>query len=506
MTSMTVECIFCQAKVGTSPGSLRKLERHMREGHDLHFNQHLSSALNFLSEPETESLVKMLQDRMDLFKAEGILEFQENIFTKHNVTDEVQVDSSAAEEKRQDDKLDDVAAAREEITELDQGFEKEAKESDDQIPDGIKLKKVRVELTKIKYREDFNEEIKGQVDEKKETIKMVGCVKKRRRHLEKLSPNPTSLISSEKYNHINLVESFSSKGYCRLCYESCGDERGLAKHETEQHSDETDSLARTSFTLLDLIFKCDLCPQIPGFLTENLRNSHLDKDHRSRSVQRVVCQVCKGSFLPSTLKAHLRSHRSDCNLCFKTFRTMKDLRAHQIRKHHREVKFVTDDLQRSEETENPRNTCKLCYAEYSNQWNLQRHQVCHKEDSAAFQREISEEELAFPCTDCDLRFLSEHIRSFHHKKVHKTLGPTTEVSPDGGGDGGDGVGKSYRKFCSLSRYKRHKKVHREDLRSLNPSDCAHLCSVCELRFLSPRLLSQHLAREHFESVSFATSN
>ena len=209
----------------------------------------------------------------------------------------------------------------------------------------------------------------------------------------------------------------------------------------------------------------------------------------------MVCHVCKGSFLPSTLKAHQRSHRSDCNLCFKTFRTMKDLRAHQIRKHHREqknnVKFVTDDLQRSEETENPRNTCKLCYAEYSNQWNLQRHQVCHKEDSAAFQREISEEELAFPCTDCDLRFLSEHIRSFHHKKVHKTLGPTTEVSPDGGGDGGD---------------KRHMKVHREDLRSLNPSDCAHLCSVCELRFLSPRLLSQHLAREHFESVSFATSN
>ena len=499
MTSLAVECIFCLAKVGTAGGSLKKLERHLRQGHELHYKQPLTTALNFLSEQEIETLLTRLEGRIERYKAEGILEFQENIFTdtKQDVPHEDELDSSAGKGKGQDDMLD-VAGAAEKINDLD---ENRMKGSDVQIPNGVKLKKVRVELTKIKYQEDFNEEIKGDVknvslphaEGKNETIKMVSGLKKRSRHLEKFSPNRTNLISSEKYNHVNLVESFRSKGYCRLCYESCGDKRKLKKHETEQHSDETDSLARASFTLLDLIYKCDLCPQIPGFLTENLRNSHLDKDHKSRSAQRLICPVCKDSFQPSTFRAHLRSHKTDCSLCYKTFRRSKDLRLHQMRKHHGKQKSSLKT-----ETENPRPACKLCYAAYSSQWNLQRHQVRHKEDLAALQRDIRQEELVFPCPDCDIRFLSEHLMSFHHQKTHKTPGGT---STDGGGGGKTyQCSLCYRQLRTLARYKSHKKVHKEDLKSfsrvISPSECSHQCRVCSLSFLSAPLLSYHLLRDH----------
>ena len=412
----------------------------MRQGHDLHYNHHLSSALNFLSEEETESLVSRLQGRMARYKEDGVLDYQDDIFT---VRDEAEVDLSAGEIPT----MLGVVGVAEKNNDLEKQFDREGKSSDVQLPDRVKLKKVRVEMRNIKYPEGFNEEEATRRSEvqiydgvklkkvrvemrkmkhpdelnvevkkvKNPNIKKVGGVKKGRRHLEKLSLDPTSLISSGKYNHINLVESFKSKGFCRLCYESCGKGENLKKHETEQHRDELASLARTSFTILDLIYKCDLCPQIPGFLMENLRNSHLDKDHRSRSAQRLVCQFCQESFQPSTFQAHLKSHRTDCNLCYKTFRRRKDLQVHKKRKHLRapESKVKRDEIP-------ARHICPLCYSQYSSQWNLRRHQRRHQEDGAALQREIRPEELVFPCSDCDLRFLSERLRLFHQNKIHKT--------------------------------------------------------------------------------------
>ena len=86
-----------------------------------------------------------------------------------------------------------------------------------------------------------------------------------------------------QYDEVNLVEQFKARNYCRLCYENPGrKEEDLRRHEQEAHQDEKESLARDFFSVTDLVFRCDLCPHIPGYLTENLLNQHGAKEHKYR--------------------------------------------------------------------------------------------------------------------------------------------------------------------------------------------------------------------------------
>ena len=86
-----------------------------------------------------------------------------------------------------------------------------------------------------------------------------------------------------QYDEVNLVEQFKARNYCRLCYENPGrKEEDLRRHEQEAHPDEKESLARDFFSVTDLVFRCDLCPHIPGYLTENLLNQHGAKEHKYR--------------------------------------------------------------------------------------------------------------------------------------------------------------------------------------------------------------------------------
>ena len=128
MASPAVVCLFCRAKVGTSGGSLTKLERHLRQGHDLHYNSELSAALHFLSEQETETLLTRIQMRIDRYKAEGILHFTENIFTTQSLNNEVELESSAVKKKSQVDTVDNAEGRKDDI-DLNEGSEKEAEQT-----------------------------------------------------------------------------------------------------------------------------------------------------------------------------------------------------------------------------------------------------------------------------------------------------------------------------------------------------------------------------------------
>ena len=52
MSSM--ECRFCHGLVGTEYGEVRKLERHMVNSHDIHFEKHFALALFFISNEESD--------------------------------------------------------------------------------------------------------------------------------------------------------------------------------------------------------------------------------------------------------------------------------------------------------------------------------------------------------------------------------------------------------------------------------------------------------------------
>ena len=92
--------------------------------------------------------------------------------------------------------------------------------------------------------------------------------------------------------HLNMVEKFRKLNTCRLCFAKCNNIEELKTHE-DVHIEHQDELNIPHFTLKDLKFPCDMCPQIPGFLSENVLASHKFSQHRIQDPERLVkCHVC----------------------------------------------------------------------------------------------------------------------------------------------------------------------------------------------------------------------
>ena len=62
---------------------------------------------------------------------------------------------------------------------------------------------------------------------------------------------------------------------------------------------------------------------------------------------------------------------------------------------------------------------KPCYS-IIRKCNLSRHiYKTHNEDKDAYNKTLKEEDMKYDCTKCDLKFISEPLRSYHIKKNHK---------------------------------------------------------------------------------------
>ena len=94
MSSM--ECRFCHGLVGTEYGEVRKLERHMVNSHDIHYEKDFALALFFISNEEFDTILRRLESRMSVFKSTGVLDLQSNVFeaVKKSQTKEVFVEHS----------------------------------------------------------------------------------------------------------------------------------------------------------------------------------------------------------------------------------------------------------------------------------------------------------------------------------------------------------------------------------------------------------------------------
>ena len=249
---------------------------------------------------------------------------------------------------------------------------------------------------------------------------------------------PDGRVSTEgKYDDINMRETFISKSICRLCYLLCRTEENLNKHEEQVHQDDREALERPFFCVKDLIYKCEKCPHIPGFLTENLVNFHKRKDHNIKIPRKIMCHLRYTSFKQQkSVTVHQRKHHPeaqeyfgrviptgdlthecpDCDLKFLT-RTLLD--------YHRKTVHAEKGLEDAREKTEVF-SCKLCYSEFSRAGNLKQHIVRHKEDIGSYERDIGEAELKYDCSDCGLKFLSDHLRQFHATKVHRAREPDRE--------------------------------------------------------------------------------
>ena len=615
MSSM--ECRFCHGLVGTEYGEVRKLERHMVNSHDIHYEKDFALALFFISNEEFDTILRRLESRMSVFKSTGVLDLQSNVFeaVKKSQTKEVFVEHSLtlvdddgdsggkvdeAEVKREsdlkdaldkqyveqqeeeilklldsdeDDESDDVfeeqaedsvkiscnptekirrrglseaeeesssrdvdqqtallntvnkaiESARIENTKTDRSdvsyidmqmqrkkiqkmllsdnedssSEDEAAEADepqmDEHPNEedsspqtggtaddeevtgnspplvqIKVKEENVEskggfilhssLDPVEYSEDQNNSVKPmEHDDGVETeadplimangkseVVQGGGQKKRvfdvRIKLKYLSKRVRENIADKykgRYDHLNLIPQFKARNYCRLCYTNPGGtEEDLRRHEEKVHQDEEESLSREFFSVADLVFRCNQCPQIPGFLTENLLNQHKAKEHKH------IVKVARS-----------REGGWNCTLCYEKIKQ----------------RGIIESM----------------------------HKGFHKEDIGAFDREIKEEELTFKCLWCDKKFLSSHILKYHavtsHSKTIKPSHPQKQKILQ--------CGLCFEKFVGPRKTLNHfNSIHEDELnflvRPIEESDLKFKCPSCDLKFISLRSQTHHELHRH----------
>ena len=346
-------------------------------------------------------------------------------------------------------------------------------------------------------------------------------------------------ISSGKFDHINLVLSFKSRNYCRLCYDSCGNAENLRKHEELKHPDEKETLERTFLSVKDLKYKCNFCPQIPGFLTENLVFYHMRKDHKGKKIaqnkkQKVTCHLCQKQFQSRSIKTHLETHNTElnheCNLCYKKFKMTKYLTIHQ-RKYHAEqrqyfgkkidpsllshscsecdLKFLAESALQYHIRENHSDSnhkakartivtfqCKLCYRKLKTNSNYKTHIKVHKEDLEALNRDISDDELKHSCHTCDLKFYSRHVLTYHSLLNHCARKVTNKRYQ---------CTLCYENFTQHENVIRHcKNFHPEDLHLLSSKieyEQDFQCEQCSKKFRSSNILRLHVSKNHGGSTS-----
>ena len=318
-----------------------------------------------------------------------------------------------------------------------------------------------------------------------------------------------SKMSVGKYDDINMRETFISKSICRLCYLLCRTPENLKRHEEQVHQDDREALERPFFCVKDLIYKCERCPHIPGFLTENLVNFHKRKDHNVKIPKKIMCHLCYKSFkLQKSVTVHQRKHHpeaeeyfgrviapaeltQDCPNCDLKFLTVTLLDYHKKTVHHIAEKGLEDGRDK-----NGFFSCKLCYSEFSRAGNLKQHIVRHKEDAHNYDRDIGEDELKYECSECSLRFLSDHLRQFHLTRVHRVR----EQGRETGEERNFKCELCYKVLRTQANYLQHRKVHSRDQeafrRKISPEDCQFPCGPCGLHFISADVLKYHVLTNH----------
>ena len=136
------------------------------------------------------------------------------------------------------------------------------------------------------------------------------------------------------FDDVNLVKELDAKNVCRLCYHKAGNKENLEKHQKEAHQDEKESLSRAYFTILDLVFRCELCPQIPGYLTSNLRDQHSALKHKTLEAS----QQTQATKKPSNEKV------KKCNLCYNEFSSDYIYKAHVATAHREDKTFFNKEF------------------------------------------------------------------------------------------------------------------------------------------------------------------
>eukprot|EP00092_Neocalanus_flemingeri_P109002 GFUD01140036.1.p1 GENE.GFUD01140036.1~~GFUD01140036.1.p1 ORF type:complete len:204 (+),score=44.08 GFUD01140036.1:39-614(+) len=161
----------------------------------------------------------------------------------------------------------------------------------------------------------------------------------------KMEIENTEIHEEAELGSINLVDKLRTLDQCRLCFTIFSSDRSLRKHEENIHFDDQAALSLTHFTLKDLVYSCDMCPQIPGFLTENILKVHKKLQHKINVKNAFAkCEVCMKVVKHHSLRAHTLIHTlgqsCECKLCYKKFALNQYLKRHLQTVHAKDAQYL----------------------------------------------------------------------------------------------------------------------------------------------------------------------
>ena len=115
------------------------------------------------------------------------------------------------------------------------------------------------------------------------------------------------------------------------------------------------------------------------YLTENLLNKHHSMMHKSVVESKIKCKICEKTVSGRKMKLHMQTHGEK------------------------------------------RYECKLCYTKFALRGYLRQHcNKTHKDDQELLSREITENDLQFPCIEnnCEKKFVTKKILDWHKTHIH----------------------------------------------------------------------------------------
>ena len=204
----------------------------------------------------------------------------------------------------------------------------------------------------------------------------------------------------------------------------------------------------TQLTLEDFSYNCNICNL--KFLTKSSVVYHQKVEHRVGVERTAECEQCHKVMKPANLKNHMTTHQ--------------------------ERNFA----------------CQLCHTKLSSKSNLKLHFTNrHGEDQEYLNQKITEEDLKWPCDQCDLKFVAQ---KFLDKHLRKHLSEDCKLC--------------YKKFSSPRLLHQHEKgVHAKDTeylgREILDSELLHKCSKCDKKFVTKSILRSHEKQhmlEKYESL------
>ena len=488
MDDLSLTCLFCEEIVRLTEHKADSFQSHLQVEHGIFCQQrsHPSNivfSLLFLNEKESEFVINKLQSRIDHFLKHGDV-LDGDVFQGSGTREQVAQRDEFEPDIDRNHKNQEESFQEREINRIQELLQSSDSESDEEVIEKFSqsVKKSFVRIKNIGANvgcgrgtdESTNSVSSPEVDEisfndlRPEEIVAVEMEECRDDEEGQNSEN----LSNLDINEVNLAEKLVSQKLCKLCFLHFPGEGEIEEHESLEHTGDRDALKREHFTVKDLVFSCDLCPQIPGFLTENILLGHKKNQHRLSSGSNTSVECCNETF-----KKHSSQYYN------------------HKRKHSDNFKFQ----------------CHLCYKRFEKQSNVQCHMKVHKNETEFLNREIKPLELKVPCreSDCNLKFLSLSLENYHSKEHREVVERVRDIKEfeDLKIESFDKQTKMY--FCKLCftnfKHFSHLNSHlstnhsqeRQYLRAqYSNEDFKFNCDECELAFLTDSLLIYHKVRVH----------